>query len=151
MLRSRATATGFAFALLASACSGTATDAETSSLQVADQQSVAAPESQTPSAEAPEETAPLADPEPAADDTAEDAMAAEEAPAEPTAQPAADASAAVDDSAAAEDAAAEPAAPPVATVPLPDINVVNLLTGENDSLKNLERPGATLLWFWAPH
>lgn len=40
---------------------------------------------------------------------------------------------------------------PAATVQLPAVDVVSLATGETADLSSFSRPGATLVWFWAPH
>ena len=129
MIRSWATSRGaslaLACALLGSSCAGGSAD----TVDTVEQAVESAPvEAAAPAAQTPAETAPVAAPEPT--QAAPEATEAAPDPAE---------------------ASPEPAAEPAATVPLPDVNVVNLLSGETDSLKNLERPGATLLWFWAPH
>jgi hypothetical protein len=55
---------------------------------------------------------------------------------------------------------AEPAATPqpsapeavaAATVQLPTVDVVELSTGRTSDLAGFARPGAMLVWFWAPH
>ena len=55
----------------------------------------------------------------------------------------------------ADDAAPEPTAAPApveaAAVELPSVPVVDLNSGATVDLASLSSPGATLLWFWAPH
>jgi hypothetical protein len=41
--------------------------------------------------------------------------------------------------------------PAAATVALPSVDVVDLGSGQTTNLSGLSRPGATLVWFWAPH
>lgn len=49
-------------------------------------------------------------------------------------------------------ATATPAPAPItAVIGLPDVTVVNLLTGQEASLSSYSPSGPTLLWFWAPH
>jgi len=56
----------------------------------------------------------------------------------------------VDDAAPVAEQPVEPA-PADVTVVLPAIDVVNLVDGSTATLDALAQPGATLLWFWAPH
>lgn len=45
----------------------------------------------------------------------------------------------------------EPPAPASATVELPAVDVVDLVSGDTSDLSSLAKPGVTLVWFWAPH
>ncbi len=80
---------------------------------------------------------------------ADAASESSEAPAEPDETPTADAEG---DAAAAEEApTVGPEAPPVNL--FPDVNVIDLDSGETINLASTLGGGdkATLLWFWAPH
>lgn len=153
-LGTRIAARGFAvpvlvLALAASACAGGST-----------------PESTVTAADDVPETTVAATavaPAEAATEVPEPAQEPAEAP-EPAQDPQGDTSITVpeDDPQAAPEATAAPPPPtappepaveesPAATVALPAVEVVNLVSGENADLATLAKPGVTLVWFWAPH
>ncbi|MFT5269265.1 MAG: hypothetical protein ACI88C_002709, partial [Acidimicrobiales bacterium] len=128
-----AAAAVFALALAATSCAGgTDTVAATTGSAAID---VAAPATTAPVPTAVEENGSAQDRAPALDAEVAPTQAAETGTeAEPTAT--------------AKPSAPEPVA--AATVRLPTVDVVELSTGQTSDLAGFARPGATLVWFWAP-
>jgi len=134
-LRARGAAAALSVAMVATACGGgtettAAVAADTTGAPAATSEAVAT----TAPVGAPEE--PVGAPEERVD--AEDPAPAAPAPtAAPTTAPATSEASAL--------------APAEASIALPAIDVVDLASGQTISLSSLAEPGATLLWFWAPH
>jgi len=124
----RAAAAAFALALAATSCAGGTDTADTATTgsTAAD---VVAPATTAP-VPAAEQSSPAQDEAP----TPPGEVAPAEA-AEPTTTP--------------ESPAPEPVA--AVTVQLPNVDVVELSTGQTSDLAGFARPGAMLVWFWAPN
>jgi len=147
-------APALALALFASACGGTS-DGPSGSVAVStDTEANGAVATTPPLADAAPEAAqePAEAPEPAQDpqgDTSITAPATDDQGSPPvTSVPPAPT---VPPSTEAAPAPTEPPAPPAATVELPAVDVVDLVSGDTSDLSSLAKPGVTLVWFWAPH